>query len=324
MPARPAVVVAGFTPGGASSGLIDAAEVSVEFDAGRMVGDPVGSTVYLIDATAPRLYAIDTATAATRAYADLVDGSATRLLPSAVSDAHLALSHDRQHLYISLPGLKRIQKYATADLSFASEVDLAIAPTSFTVAANGYLCVSDHDGHMGMVSSFDPVTGTHLASAGACATRPLVIRGEGGSRIYAADPGNDQVFSFDVAADGALNAGPHHVAPSAYVADFSISEADQRMYMISGGVYGIDIYDMAVGSSLYASFGGVPYGRGVVQIPGGPWCGPQLTTSSSASAGSTSVAPPRTGSELARCLRNVWRWPATAGSSTAPMHAVSA
>ena len=287
---------------------LDVSEVSVSFDATEMVGDPSSSSVYLIDASTPRLYAIDTALGTTRARARLVDGAGNPILPSSVEGGHLALSQDRQHLFVSLPTALRIQKYAVTDLHLEAEIPLSSPPTSFGVAANGYLCVAGAStiSSYGTISTVDPATGsvvTTVGSYGLFSGQPLLRMGDQGTRVYGLDASS--IRAYDLGPGGSLTPGPVFAVPNNGV-DFAVSEADQRLYHMAGGQYGLTSINLTDGTSSFTSFDGSAYGLAVAQVPGSAlvWAASGQDISSFARVGSTLLETVAVGAGgmPARCL----------------------
>ncbi|MBN8525600.1 MAG: PKD domain-containing protein [Planctomycetes bacterium] len=267
VPTHDVTLVARFS--GPTFNARSACESDVSFNIGAIRGDPATSTVYLLDASSPRILAIDTTTGTINRQVLPVNNSGTRYLASSFESSSLALSPDGDKLFVSLPSLQRIQRYNAANLTLETEIPLRVYPTDFQVSANGHI-IAAYDlwpGHKAGV--FDANTGTETAALPDVHT-PLLTIGGTGNRAYSLETNPSRsIRSWEINDDGSVSDSGTYPQSNTLCNDFAVNEVDHQFYVAGGGNATVTIIDMHTGDTTEAAFGSPGWAQALAQIPGG-------------------------------------------------------
>ena len=243
------------------------AETQVNFAIGDMLSDPTRDLAYVIDNTDLQLLAINTDTGTV---------SKSVKLASAPGTGHLALSADGSHLYIALTAAQQIQVVSLPNLQQSDIINLNFEPYSLAAGSDGKLYASSADNAWEYLRQIDPVSGETIGTFGhQTYYQSSVLRLSGDhSTLYVAETGLSGYGSID---SYAINSSGLPTYTTGYpfllanLFDLAIDEVYQRIYSVSGGVYGVGVTDMVKGttSTWSDSSNYAPYGCAVCFLPTG-------------------------------------------------------
>lgn len=267
-----------------SPSVVTVAEVQAPFWAGNIKAHPTQNTVYLIDGTARRVLAIDTAAGRIAAAAALEESEQQAADPNYFySAAELTLSFDMTKLYVALPAAHKIQVFSLPDLAPLITLPVIFPPWGLAATAGDRLYVTaDHaaDGN-----SFAPLrevsvtNGSTLQSMDSAAPwygsfheHTLLRTDSAGTRLYASETGLTVVggpgymFEYDVTVPtpALVHAHPFDME---FLADFAVDEQRGRLYTLNGGIYGIGLTDMSTDANGGLWSFGTPYAAAVTFLP---------------------------------------------------------
>lgn len=269
------------------SGLVSAppprAEATVTVAIGEMVADPVRNLVYVIDATTPAIMAINTQTGRLAARAPL--SGAPNIDPpvpsSMVATGLPTVSTDGSLLYVCLTRARKIQCFALPGLQAVRTITCdGWEPFSAATGPDGSLYVTSHD-YWGPIRKLDPVSGAILRSFGYGPAYPedrfymlpLLRTNADHTRLYVAEtglwvtggPGYMRELDISGSTPALVKSHPFQMV---YLSDYTVDQASGTLLTTHGGIYGVQLTNMATGAYGTVWPFGTPYGCAVQMVPG--------------------------------------------------------
>lgn len=295
---------ASFTPGTAfklliSSGAVDGEEVLVKFrvsrsgapdedldyrltvfkpetvrtanlscQIGEILADTGRNLVYLVDKTNARLLAFNT---------DTNTIAAAVPLAGATGAGFMEFSPDNSKLYIALTGAKKVQVFRLPELTQADIVDVPFDIHSLVLGADGFLYASSTE-YWGALRKVDPLTGQIITTFndGSSIYGGSIVRSTSDHKhLFMVETGLSGISSapeWDVMGTSPVLVDSHSFN-LANTKDVKVDEAYRRLYLASGGVYGIGVTEMDSGRAgiIWSNLASSPYGAGVAFLPNAPF-----------------------------------------------------
>lgn len=246
-------------------------EVSVNFQPGEMLADPIRNNVYLLDKTNKRILSIDTTTGLTAAMAAL---AVVNPLPPDTDDylatGMMATSPNGKKLYVALNSSKKIQVFSLPALTPLTTFNLDFQPVGIAAGADGNLYVSTWDYWNG-IKKLNGSTGAFISEFGFYYSGSLLRTNSARTRLFVGPlglSGFTSIDEYDISvADPTLVTA--HELEVENLQEFAVDEKNRRFYAAQGGFYGLQIIDMDSGATELWDFG-TPYGTAVSFNPNLP------------------------------------------------------
>ena len=268
------------------SGIIFApkpvAEQNIGFAVSALASDPARNVVYVVDASTPAILGISTTTGTIVARAAL---PAPR--PTTMDGGEMTVSADGKTLYLCRTSSNEILVYQLPSLTpLRRLVCDGWQPYSAALAANGRLYVTSLD-YWGYIRALNPATGAVVDSFGYAyfgaltgsfyrgailrlsPDRKRLLATETGLRT---EGGPGSIYAFDVATTMSpvtqIGAYPYVMQ---YCSEFVLDDARKRVYTVNGGIYGVQVSDIAAGTYGTVWPFNAPYGADVEMKNGARW-----------------------------------------------------
>ncbi|MDB5324519.1 MAG: hypothetical protein JWM57_88, partial [Phycisphaerales bacterium] len=222
------------------------------FDAGQMLADPVRNNVYVLDQTNHKVIEISTDLGRKIGQANVSD------VPTS-----LAINPQGTELYVSSRQANAIQVYALPDLQPLRTLDVS-QPGLIAVGIGDRVFVAGTS-QWGSLRQVDGISGTLLHTFGSYYDA-LPKTSVAGTKLYLSELGlsTTDTDEYDISNPNITPASVKSYATNmSNGRDLAIDEKYNRLYSMSGGVYGVYHVDRATGTGGTWSFGGAAYGASV-------------------------------------------------------------
>lgn len=235
-------------------------EPQLSFDIGVSLARPNTNLVHIVDQTNDRLLTLDTDTGTFI--------SSVRLQGKTTPTGLMCLSLDDQFLYVPINSAQRLQVISLATLTTVDTVPLTGAPKSLAAGADGMLYAIVNDA----IRKIDPITGQLSAPASKTYYQPLLKANQSGNRLYVAETGitggGMKIDEYSVVPGGQPQYLTNHIPNKKNERDFVIAEDINTIYSTSGGVHGVEKWNMTTRSNVFFSHDEAWYGKAVATVPG--------------------------------------------------------
>ncbi len=237
---------------------------NLSFQIGEIIADPARNLVYLVDKTNARLLAFNT---------DTNTIAAAVPLAGATGAGFMDFSPDNSKLYIALTGARKIQVFRLPELTQADIVDVPFDIHSIVLGADGFLYASSTE-YWGALRKVDPLTGQVAATFndGSSIYQGSIVRSTSDHKhlfmIETGLSGVGRVPEWDLMGESPILVDSHSF-DLANTKDVKVDETLRRIYLATGGVYGIGVTEMDSGLAgiVWSNNARYPYGIGVTFLP---------------------------------------------------------
>jgi len=245
--------------------VLPQAEVPVNYSCGAIKADPVQNVVYLVDQTDNLLLEIDTTAGVVRKSVPIEDGS---------TSGNMAVSVDDSTLYLAESAEDKILVFSLPTLTPEASITVGFSPSLIAAGAQGRLYASRYDNFTGTIVEISTSTGDIVQTFGTSEDyyyAPLLRTNADGTNLYAGTQGLSGFLDIDkYAISGATaSAATGYEYDSGNMEDFAPDEANNRIYVMNGGIYGVNVINTTDDdySTVWSLTGA--YGVAVAFPPGG-------------------------------------------------------
>ena len=238
-----------------------AAQVNPGFTPGEMLADPNRNNVYVLDQTGYKVIEVDTSLGRKVAHASVADQ------PTA-----LAINPEGTELYVSSRLANSIQVFALPDLTPLRTLDVS-QPGRLAVGTGSRVFVAGTN-EGASLRQVDGVTGNVVRSFGSYYSA-LPQTNLAGTKLYVSEVGLSTTGTdeYDIANPAATPAFTKEYNTSmSNGRDSAVDEKYNRVYGMSGGVYGVQAVDRATNTGKFWPFSdGAAYGASISVNEGVPY-----------------------------------------------------
>jgi subtilisin family serine protease len=233
------------------------------FACGEIKADPGRNLVYATDITNSRMLAIDTDSGQLAAVANLDVTSGA---------GQMAVSLDDSKLYVSLPQAQEIQVFSLPGLSPMGTLPVNFTPYSLACGVGGRLYAADFGNAGSYLHEVNTSNGQIVQNFGSASSSPLLLRtSSDGSKLYGAEAG---VSGYTDAVEYTISGVTATFVnqwefDNENLIDFAVDDANNRLYLMNGGIYGVNVLDLTTGSYSTVWPLNSAYAVGVALLPGG-------------------------------------------------------
>jgi len=218
--------------------------------------------VYLVDQTDNLIIEIDTNIGVVVKTVAIADGATT---------GNLAISVDDSTLYLAESAEDKILVFSLPDLTPQASIPLNFSPGSIAPAVNGRLFASLYQVYEGVIVELNTSTGNILqtfATTERYYDAPLLRTNAAGTNLYAgSQDATAGIYEYNITGVTASSATKYAVSAED-MADFAPDETYNRIYLMSGGIYGVNIINTITGNDATV-WSTNPYGAAVAYPPSG-------------------------------------------------------
>jgi subtilisin family serine protease len=254
------------------------AMATTTFAMGSMTVDEQRNRVYLLDKSSPAVLAVnlDTGRLVHRCKVPATFAN------NAFAGDRGVVSPDGSTLFLCDTAGKAIQRFALPDLTPVGAWSYSFAPVGIAQGANGRIYVSSLD-YWGDIRQIDPATGMVLGQFQKSGgynpfyQSALVRMDPDRQRLFVTESGlrteggPSYVYEYEVAGAGLPIPVKAHPYNQQFCSDFLIDTLHRRIYTMNGGIYAVQVTDMASGAYGQTWPLGAPYARAVAQPTGSPY-----------------------------------------------------
>jgi hypothetical protein len=237
-----------------------AAQVNPGFTPGDMLADPIRNNVYVLDQTNYKVIEINT---------DL--GRKTGQVSIADLPTSLAINPQATELYVSSKTGNSIQVFSLPDLAPLRTLDIS-QPNNIAVGIGDRVFVTSNSSWTG-VRQVDSITGAVRATFGSY-YNALPTTNAAGTKLYVSELGlsTTGTVEYDISNGKAAPTQVRSYGTNmSNGRDLEVDEQYNRLYAMSGGVYGVYSVDRDSNVGTFWSFGGAAYGASVDVAEGVSW-----------------------------------------------------
>jgi hypothetical protein len=242
------------------------ATASVGFQCGEIKADPGRNLVYAVDLTNNRVLAIDT---------NLGQLAAVSNLDATTGASMLAVSLDDSKLYVALPTAQKIQVFSLPSLSPLGDLPTNFAPYSLACGVGGRLYATNSNSNWGNIYEVSATTGATLEAVNGASDpqfyAPLLRTSQDGSKLYIAQTGisgNTAAAEYNISGTTAVYVNEWGFNDENLI-DFAVDDANNCLYLMNGGIYGVNVLNLTTGSYSTVWPLGNAYAVGVAFLPTG-------------------------------------------------------
>jgi hypothetical protein len=219
-------------------GQLSPVEIAPPFGIGPIRADTSRNYVYLVDSTYNRLLAINTATGVQDYGVDIEDGT---------TSGEMTISVDGTTLYLAENQEDKILAFTLPNLAPKTSLSVGFPPTSIAAGSGGRLYATSTNGtNSSVIYEISTSNGSILQTFGSTEqyySAPLIRTNFDGTNLYAAETGLDgyiSIYKYDISGSQA-SAAVGYPFESENLIDFAPDEPYSRIYLMNGGIYGINV-----------------------------------------------------------------------------------